>query len=126
MNKHKIVLVEDDLVQGNLIAEELTKSGFNVVRAADGRAGLDLILREHPDLIVLDIHMASINGYEFMRALRAHKVIEGKPMTPVIVLTVNETMEDLFRLEGIKGYFIKPVKATDLIQKIEECLGPNH
>jgi CheY-like chemotaxis protein len=123
---HKILLIDDEKVVVEVVKDVLKERNYEVVTAYDGKEGFEKVKSEDPDLIVLDIHMPSINGYEFMRALRAHKVIEGKPMTPVIVLTVNETMEDLFRLEGIKGYFIKPVKATDLIQKIEECLGPNH
>ena len=120
---HKILLIDDEKVIVQVVKDVLEENHYEVAVAYDGREGFDKAKTEDPDLIVLDIHMPAMNGYEFMRALRAQKVIEGRPMTPVIMLTVNPTMKDLFRLEGVKGYFVKPVKMDVLVQKIKECLG---
>ena len=69
--------------------------------------------------------MPSMNGYEFLRALKALKVIEGGVMIPVFVITAKKEMEELFKFEGVKEYLVKPVEVSELIKKIEECLGPN-
>lgn len=84
MNKHKIALIEDDFIQASLIAEELIGSGFEVIRAADGKAGLDLILRERPDLIVLDIIMPVMDGITMLKELRKN---EWGAQAKVVVLT---------------------------------------
>ncbi len=84
---HKILLVDDDKGIIEVIKASLEDEGYEVVFSYDGKDGFEMLQSEDPDLIVLDISMPSMNGYEFMRALRAKKVIEGKPMTPVIVLT---------------------------------------
>jgi CheY-like chemotaxis protein len=93
--------------------------------AFTGEEALEKVKDCSPDLIILDIRMPSMNGYEFMRALRAMRIIEEKKMLPVIMLTATEAMEDVFKLEGAKGYLIKPVNEELLFQKIKGCLGPN-
>jgi len=122
---HKILVIDDEKVIVEVVKDALEERNYEVVFALDGKEGFEKVKSESPDLIVLDVHMPSMNGYEFMRALRAQSAIDGKPMTPVIVLTANETMEDLFQLEGVKGYLVKPMEAAELIKKIEGCLGSN-
>ena len=66
--------------------------------------------------------MPNMNGYEFMGELKA---LQGFQTTPVIMLTANETMEDMFKLEGVKAYFVKPIMVNELVAKIVECIGAN-
>jgi len=120
---HKILLIEDDKGTVEVIKNILTRKNYEVVEAYDGKEGIDKFQNEAPDLIVLDVRMPSMNGYEFIRTLRAEIRDSGEPMVPVIVLTAKEEMEEVFRLEGAKGYLVKPVDPVKLIQKIEECLG---
>ncbi len=119
---HKILIIDDEKVNLTLVKFGLAEQGYDVIVAHDGNEGLKKVADENPDLIVLDIQMPNMNGYEFMAEL---KTSQGFETTPVIMLTANETMEDIFKLEGVQGYFVKPVKISDLIQKIQECLGPN-
>ena len=109
---HTILLIDDDQGILEVINKILKEEGFDVISALDGKKGLDMVLSNDPDLILLDIRMPNMNGYEFMRSLRAQRVIEGKPLTPVIMLTGIEAMEEVFKLEGAKGYLVKPVDTT--------------
>ncbi|HBR15345.1 MAG TPA: two-component system response regulator [Candidatus Omnitrophica bacterium] len=119
---HKILVVEDEKINISLLRFALREQEYDVAVASNGEEGLEKVKDAKPDLIILDIVMPGMDGYEFMEEL--HKIQGGRDI-PVIVVTGNETMEDVFHLEGVKGYFIKPVSLTDLVVKIKECLGRN-
>ncbi|MDP8212668.1 MAG: response regulator [Candidatus Zapsychrus exili] len=119
---HKILIIDDDEIGITLVKFGLVSKGYDTVVASDGEEGLKQVKEYKPDLIVLDVQMLNMNGYEFVGEL---KRIEGVETTPIIMLTANETMEDVFKLEGVKAYFVKPVNLVDLVAKIKECLGSN-
>jgi len=119
---HKILVVDDDRIGTTLVKFGLSEQRYDVLVAGDGQEALGMVKDEVPDLIVLDVMMPNMNGYEFMTEL---KQLQGVETTPVIMLTANETMEDVFKLEGVKGYFVKPVIIHKLVVKIKECLGEN-
>ena len=119
---HKILLVDDDQINIAIVKFGLAERRYEVIVAQDGEEGLTKVAGEKPDLIVLDVQMPKMNGYEFMAEL---KHIQGFTTTPVIMLTANETMQDVFQVEGVKDYFVKPVKIASLIQKVVDCIGPN-
>ena len=122
---HKILVIDDDRTVVELVKAALINKNYEVLIASDGNEGLEQVRNNQPDLIVLDVMMPSMDGYVFIRALRALKVIEREQMMPVIVMTAKEEMEEVFKFEGVKEYLIKPVEPSELIQKIEECLGAN-
>ena len=122
---HKILLIDDDKGIVEVIKNVLLEQNYEVVTAFDGKEGLKKVQSEDPDLIVLDIRMPSMNGYEFICTLRAKRNSPDKPMIPIIVLTAKEKMEEVFKLEGARGYLVKPVDPIQLTKKIEECLGSN-
>jgi CheY-like chemotaxis protein len=119
---HKILVIDDDKINISLVKFTLTERRYHVIFASDGDEGLALVKSENPDLIILDIQMPRMNGYEFMAELRQ---LQGFDMTPVVMLTANQTLEDVFRLEGVRGYFVKPVDLHALVKKIVDCLGAN-
>ena len=121
----KILLVDDDKGVVEVIKRALEENKYDVITAYDGKEGFEKVNSDDPDLIVLDIRMPSMNGYEFMRALREEKRNQNQLMTPVIMLTAKEEMEAVFRMEGAKGYLVKPVNPATLIRKIQECLHPD-
>lgn len=118
----KILVVDDERVSLSLIKFGLSANHYDVITAADGDVGLELLKSDRPDLVVLDIGLPKLNGYEFMQEMKS---LEGCSQTPVIILTANETMEQVFKLEGIKHYYVKPVDIGQLVIKIKECLGEN-
>lgn len=119
---HKILLIDDDRLNIALVKFALAEQRYEVMIAPDGLDGLKKYNETKPDLIVLDIQMPKMNGYEFMTELRH---ISPGDHVPVIMLTASETLEDVFRMEGVKGYFVKPVDLPKLIEKIKQLLGPN-
>jgi CheY-like chemotaxis protein len=115
----RVLVVDDDRLNTTMI-RLVFKEKYDVISAENGRIGLDVVKTERPDLIVLDVHMPEMSGFEFMNELKS---LPGGAGIPVIMLTANETMQDLFLCEGVKGYFVKPVNTEKLEAKIKECLG---
>ncbi|MBF0620171.1 MAG: response regulator [Candidatus Omnitrophica bacterium] len=116
----KILLVDDDRLNITLIQFGLKEKRYDVVTAADGAEGLECVRQERPDLIVLDVQMPRMGGFEFMNELKS---VSGGADIPVLMLTANENMQELFLSEGVKGYFVKPVDPVKLEAKIRQVLG---
>ena len=115
----KTVLVADDEQQLALaIKIRLQSKGYGVLTASDGKAALDIALQQQPDLILLDVMMPVMDGYSCLRELNA-KLGRGK--VPIIILTARDRMKDLFELEGIEDYVIKPFDHEDLMIRIDRA-----
>lgn len=111
----KILVVDDNPNMRQLLAMHLGNAGYDVVVAADGIEGGYAVLRDPPDLIITDVHMPHMTGFEFIAALRADKSL---PRYPVIFLTTEE--EGAFRgLQlGAVGYVAKPIRADKLLELV--------
>ena len=116
---YKILVIDDDRINTALVKFGLAEQRFEVLTANDGQEGLEIVNKVKPDLIILDVQMPKMNGYEFMGEL---KTVNGGSAIAVIMLTANETMEDVFKMEGVKGYFVKPVHLPTLVKTIRACL----
>jgi CheY-like chemotaxis protein len=117
----KILLVDDDRLNTTLLRFAFKESGCEVITADNGREGLEAVEREKPDMIILDIQMPEMSGFEFMSEI---KTFPGGSEIPVIMLTANENMQDIFFSEGVKGYFVKPINPPQLLAKVRSILGP--
>jgi DNA-binding response OmpR family regulator len=115
----RILIVEDEpaLVRG--LKDTFAAKGFHVLTAQDGEAGLELALSSAPDLILLDIMLPRINGYEVCRALREH----GMEM-PIIMLTAKGQEEDIILglNIGADDYVTKPFKIRELVARVNAFL----
>ena len=118
----KILVIDDDRGVVELIENILADGGYEVSAAYDGKEGFESYQKNNPDLIILDINLPIMDGYEFLRAVRVESREQGNELIPVIMLTVKEEMEEIFKMEGAKGYLVKPVDPDSLVKKIEECL----
>ena len=117
MAESKKILVADDEQQLALAVKiRLQSKGYTVVTASDGQQALQLAAQEKPDLIILDVLMPVMDGYSCVRELNSKF---GRGKIPVIVLTARDRMKDLFELEGIEDYVIKPFDHEDLLLRIE-------
>jgi len=116
----KILVVDDEKGTVEAIKKILVEQKYEVITAYDGKEGIEKVQSEKPDLIILDIRMPLMD--EFIRTLRNESINTDKPIVPVIVLTVQERMEEMFKLEGAKGYMVKPIDPVTLLAKIEELL----
>ena len=119
MAEGKKILVADDEQQLALAVKiRLQSKGYQVVTASDGRAAMELALQEQPDLIILDVLMPVMDGYSCLREINTRF---GRGKIPVIILTARDRMKDLFELEGIEDYVIKPFDHDDLLLRIERA-----
>ena len=116
----KILVVDDDPVGLALLKAALAKAGFEVFSAWNGVQGLELLRKEHPDLVILDIEMPQMNGYEFALEMKQDEKIRN---TPVIVLTAHEENRPIFKRKGILNYLVKPVKIDELFAQIGQLIG---
>ena len=115
----RILVVEDDLSILTGLSMSLKFEGFEVLQAQDGKAGLQKALDEAPDLIVLDIMMPQLNGYEVMEELR-----KRNSKTPVIVLSARGMERDkVMGLDlGADDYLVKPFGLQELLARIRSVL----
>jgi CheY-like chemotaxis protein len=118
----KILLVEDNELNRDMLSRRLTRRGYTVVVAEDGEQALDLARSERPDLVLMDMSLPGIDGWEATRRLRADPDIAG---IRVIALTAHAMAGDRERaLEaGCNDYDTKPVEMDRLLQKIATQLG---
>ena len=108
----KILIVEDEEKIARFVELELVHEGYEVIKAFDGRTGLDLALSEHADLIVLDVMLPRLNGLEVLRRIRK----EGNTV-PILLLTARDAvMDKVSGLDaGADDYITKPVKVSGII-----------
>ena len=112
----KILVVDDEQQLALALKIRLQSRGYEVTTAGDGQQALELIERNRPDLLILDILMPVMDGYSCLREIN---VRFGRGRLPIIILTARDRMKDLFDLEGIEDYVIKPFDHEDLIARIE-------
>ena len=119
----KILAIEDNQDISQLIVFILEKEGYQVSTAADGISGLSIIKETKPDLILLDVMMPEVSGYEVLDAIRKDKSSKVRE-TPVLMITSKSMVEDVDQaLElGANGYLVKPFRPAKLIEKVRELL----
>lgn len=118
----KILLVDDDEALLEAVGDKLTAKGYTVRTAKDGAEGVTLALAEHPDLIILDIMMPKMNGWEALDALERD---EWGKTAHVVMLSNSDDMENVSQAveHGMKEYIIKGAWPLDeLVARIEEKL----
>ena len=118
----KILLVEDNEMNRDMLSRRLERRGYEVVIAVDGQQGVDLAQSSHPDLILMDMSLPVIDGWEATRQLKAKEGVKG---TPIIALTAHAMSGDREKaLEaGCDDYDTKPIELPRLLGKIEALLG---
>jgi CheY-like chemotaxis protein len=115
----RVLLVEDSADVLYVIQLELEWMGYEVHTAVDAFAGLEVALRTHPDIIVSDLGLPGIDGFEFVRRIRQTPILAS---VPAIALTGAAMDEDIERAlaAGFTAHVIKPVEAADLGKRIEQ------
>ena len=117
----KILVVEDNDTNLYLITFILEKKGHNVIAAKTGEAGIELALKERPDLILMDIQLPGINGLETTRRIRASPAIAD---VPILALTSYALVGDREQVlsAGCTGYIEKPINPETIMAEIEKYL----
>jgi CheY-like chemotaxis protein len=120
----KILLIDDEMTQIELVGSRLEANGYEVVFANNGKEGLEKAKMEKPDMILLDIIMPVMNGWETLEALKK----DGKTRSiPVIMVTGKGDTSDLVKAMAdgkAVDYVLKPCLAKDFLAKINRYLAP--
>ncbi|HEY8021987.1 MAG TPA: response regulator transcription factor [Thermoanaerobaculia bacterium] len=118
----KILIVDDDADLRGLVAYALRQAGYLVIEAADGAAALDAYEREEPALVILDVNLPRLSGFEVCRQIRRRAPAPGG--TPVMMLTVRGAEEDLVQgLDlGADDYLTKPFSPRALLARVRALL----
>lgn len=120
----RILVVDDDPTIRDLSRMHLGNAGYDVEVAQDALVAGRSVLRSPPDLIIVDVNMPHMDGFEFVAALRADNTL---PQIPVIFLTSEEEGEYRGKGLGAVGYITKPVRVDRLLQLVAKCVpGGTH
>jgi two-component system, chemotaxis family, chemotaxis protein CheY len=111
----RILVVDDDRIIRELLSIHLRNAGYEVETAEDGVAGGYGVLRKRPDLIISDLNMPHLNGYDFIAALRSDSALAN---IPVIFLSSEEELKGQGRELGAVGFVPKPVRADVLLSVV--------
>jgi two-component system cell cycle response regulator DivK len=119
----KILLVEDNEMNRDMLSRRLARKGFQVLLAADSQEGVSVARADHPDLILMDISLPVMDGYAATRTLKADPATNA---IPIIALTAHAMVGDREKcLEaGCDDHDTKPVELSRLLPKIEAHLTP--
>lgn len=121
--RKKIMLIDDDRTFIALIQGVLRKNNYDVVVASNGQEGIDCVNQERPDLIILDVLMPGMTGYEFIQKLR--KIDPEYKKLPIIVISARKSMKDFFNMWELSFFIEKPFQPQELLSKIEYALASN-
>lgn len=115
----QILVVEDDKNTARLMQAVLKHAGYKVLHAENGVAALEMMDMQHIDLIILDIMMPEMDGYEFTKQLRSCKV-----NTPILMVTAKQLPEDKCKgfIVGTDDYMVKPVNEEEMLLRIKALL----
>jgi len=120
----KVLLVEDNEMNRDMLSRRLVRRGYEVVFAVDGQQGIDMAASESPDIILMDLSLPVVDGWEATRRVKSR---ESTKDIPIIGLTAHAMSDDRDKAmnAGCDEYDTKPVELDRLIGKMERLLG-NH
>lgn len=117
----KILIVDDSPTELHILTQILDKAGFDTVTAEDGEEGIETAKRELPDLILMDVVMPGLNGFQATRKLSRDATTKEIPV--VIVTTKDQDTDREWGMrQGASDYMVKPVKADQLLTKVRSLL----
>jgi CheY-like chemotaxis protein len=117
----KILIVEDNEDSRELVVKVLRNKGFDTIEAADGEEAIDKVKREKPELILLDISIPKMDGYEVARRLKS---LEEFSEIPIVALTAHAMKGDREKViaAGFEGYISKPIDVRELPDQVRSYL----
>lgn len=121
-SRRTVLVVDDSPTVRKLVEMSLTRNGFQVVHAFDGVAAIKEIARQNPSLILMDVNMPRLDGYQLCRLVKKHETTRH---IPVVMLTGKEGVFDKLRgkLVGCSGYIAKPFSPEELVAAVERFLA---
>ncbi len=119
----RVLVIDDNPAMVGLLSDALTKAGFSVSSAEDGKTGLSLIKSAKPDVVVLDLMMPVMSGLQVLNVLRRSSETKG---LPVVILTGRDGHEDALEswMAGVNRYLTKPCRLEDVVMAVKQLLAP--
>jgi twitching motility two-component system response regulator PilH len=120
--KGTILVVDDSPTEIHIFKKILEKQGYDIIEAKDGQEGIDKAIQAHPNLIVMDVVMPVLNGFQATRQLKNN---EKTADIPVIMVTTKDQKTDINwgMRQGANEYLVKPVAPAELLSKIRALLN---
>ena len=118
----RILLVEDNEMNRDMLSRRLTRRGFDVLIAGDGAEGIAMAAAERPDLILMDMSLPVVDGWEATRRLKADPATRPIPVIALTAHAMSTDREKVFEA-GCDDYDTKPVELPRLLEKMERLLG---
>jgi len=119
----KILVVEDNQDNREMVVKVLKFNGYQVVEAVDGEEAIEKARTEHPDLILLDIFLPKMDGYEATRRLKGDTSLRNIPIIALTAHAMKGSMEEALAA-GCDGYISKPIDVRELPKQIQHFLKP--
>jgi two-component system, cell cycle response regulator DivK len=118
----KILLVEDNEMNRDMLSRRLSRNGYEIIMAVDGRQGVEMAAKEKPDLILMDMSLPVMDGWEATRQVKADPATRT---IPVIALTAHAMVQDREKAmeAGCDDFDTKPVELPRLLEKIKSLLN---
>ena len=115
----KILVIDDEPDLREIVEEILASAGYQVITAADGQEGVDKAFASNPDLILLDIAMPQMDGFEVLSTLRGRR---ETATIPVIMLTAKGRTDNILEAERLRAvdFLIKPFKAKEILKAVQK------
>jgi len=117
----RILIIEDNEDNRDLLSRRLRRHGFDVITAADGRTGVELASTEAPDLILLDLNMPDLDGWQVCQMIKSNVETQHLPIIATTAHEVEGNRERLLQL-GCTDYHAKPIQLPILLSQIESIL----
>jgi twitching motility two-component system response regulator PilH len=120
--RRSVLIVDDSPTETHILFNTLSKAGFTVETAANGEEGVAMAVRLHPDVILMDVIMPKLNGFQATRQLRRDPSTADIPV--IIITTKDQETDRTWGLrQGAVDYLVKPVDPGELLERIEAAVG---
>lgn len=116
-----VLIVDDDPLMRRIVSQSLDRASYDLIEAESGAAGIQCALEQHPDLLLLDVMMPEMDGFEVIRRLRNHPMTQGLPI--VLLTALGEMSEKVFGMQlGADDYITKPFDPRELRARVQAHL----
>jgi len=123
MAKKTVMIIEDDLLHMKLFHDVLKAQGYETIRCPEGENALEIAGNEHPDLVLLDICMPHVSGFDIVKDFKNNKDLKATPVIAVSAMTSNYEEID-YLIEGFDAFIPKPITVPNFLATIAGFVSP--
>ena len=117
----RVLIVDDEAMNRDVIAKILSKERFFILEAANGKEALEILKKDNIDLVLIDIMMPVMDGFETIEVIRMQSCYDKVPLIAVTALNDNQTIQKVLEL-GVSSYISKPFVLSELVKSVKTVL----